>query len=129
MLVYVGQGFVYRSRRYLQILFGVSVADISVVVRVQKDASTDKLRVERIPPRFTTICLIVFEGDVEHRRETAQLGPDVILVDGLLDLLQESAAFFPYIVEDMVALQNLYGFKGGNVAIAVREEGGRYEEL
>ena len=33
-IVYIGHGLIYRLDRHVQIFFGVSVADISVVVRV-----------------------------------------------------------------------------------------------
>src|SRR5208337_5636669 len=113
----------------VQICLGVPVADIPVVVRVQKDAPADKLGIEVVPSGLMNIPLAPLEGDEKHRRQTGELGPHVIPVDDGADFLQKTAAFLPYVVEDRALLQDLDSFQRGNVAVAVRKKGGRYEKV
>src|SRR5271157_788841 len=106
------------------------VADIAVVVRVQEDASADKLRVKRIPPGPVSIPFILLEGYVKHGCDTGQLGTgSSILFHEGPDSFQEPAALLPYGVEDVVAFQDLKRLEGGDVAVTVRKEGRGYEEL
>jgi hypothetical protein len=69
LFIDIGHGLIYCFKRYIQVLFGMSVGYISMMVRVKKDASPDKLSVKIIPSGagFIGIRFILLEGYVKHR--------------------------------------------------------------
>jgi hypothetical protein len=69
--IYIGQSFTDCFSRYVQILFSVSVANISMMVRGKKDASTDKLSVKIVASGFMGTRCIPLEGYEKHGRDTA----------------------------------------------------------
>jgi len=69
--IYIGQSFIYCFSRYVQVLFSVSVANISVMVWGKKDASTDKLSVKIIASGSLGIRFIPLEGYEKHWCNTA----------------------------------------------------------
>jgi hypothetical protein len=70
-LIDIGQSFIYCFRRDVQILFRVSVANISMMVWGKKDASTDKLSVKIIAPGPMGPRFIPLKGDEKHGCNTA----------------------------------------------------------
>jgi hypothetical protein len=66
----IGQCFIYCFRRYVQILFRVSVANITMMVRSEKDTPADKLGVEIIAFAFLGARFILPEGYEKHGRNT-----------------------------------------------------------
>ena len=62
----IGQRFIDCFRSAVQILLGVSVANISMMVWGKKDASSDELSVEIVAFGFMGTRLIPLEGDEKH---------------------------------------------------------------
>jgi hypothetical protein len=69
--IYIGQSLIYCFSRIVQILFGVSVANVSMMVWGKKDASPDKLSVKLIASGSLGIRFISLEGYEKHGCNTA----------------------------------------------------------
>src|SRR4030042_6824319 len=64
--IYISQSFIYCFSRTVQILLRVSVANISMMARGKKDATTDKLSVKNIASCSLGIRFIPLEGYEKH---------------------------------------------------------------
>ena len=69
--IQIGQSFIDCFGRYFQIVFRVSVANIPMMVRGEKDAPTDQLSVKIIASGAMSLRFVPLKGYEKHGRNTA----------------------------------------------------------
>ena len=102
---YFLQGFLYGSRRIIQICIGMAVRYIAVMIRLQEYLAAYKLRVEIHMGFLVNAVLVLVKGYVRHPWLAGECAAYPAVLNDFAHLVAEHLSLAGYLVKNMIPFQ------------------------